>query len=348
MIIQINENGTSVCLSDGSDESLSLQLSFEYPDAIAGVNITGYDLALRVTRESFGRTEQDYIIVQNKSYIFDPQPTGTVFTISPVFIKEGEIEIRCTGVVIALGNPNTTGSFSLPDGQDTRDAAIRGAFSRAEVQDDTIIFYNFSGQEVARAKISELSTKADVENTALVGSVTIEPKALLENANLTLNNDGFGMLFNLSVPQKPASSLGAVARIHVNETFDYTYCDLDIDPQNGEIAITQGSELTSESTSGVVYSSLHPQTQAGTYTGNGAATRKITLPKTPSFVQVLYLGVYSLNGASVCGGIAINGTPAKTTGTAKVVEIVDGGFKVFSGANVSSNANGLSYTYIWG
>ena len=95
----------------------------------------------------------------------------------------------------------------------------------------------------------------------------------------------------------------------------------------------------------------------GSYTGNGTASRKITLSKTPNWVLILgsYGTVstffYGTNTGSAQGGLAVTGSPAKhySNGMA-AVEITTGGFNVFydSGNSISTNNSDKIYNYIWG
>lgn len=89
----------------------------------------------------------------------------------------------------------------------------------------------------------------------------------------------------------------------------------------------------------------------GAYTGNGAASRKITLSKTPRFVLVLQSGSRITYNSYYFGGLAVTGNPAVDVNNAnrKIVEVTSDGFNVFfDGAGIASNENGMNYTYLWG
>ena len=95
----------------------------------------------------------------------------------------------------------------------------------------------------------------------------------------------------------------------------------------------------------------------GSYTGNGTASRKITLSKTPNWVLILgsYGTVstffYGTNTGAAYGGLAVTGSPAKhyDNGMA-AVEITTGGFNVFYDLEnkIYTNNSDKIYNYIWG
>ncbi len=83
----------------------------------------------------------------------------------------------------------------------------------------------------------------------------------------------------------------------------------------------------------------------GTYTGNGAASRMITLGFTPVAVFCIKEG-YQLNySSSTYGGFAVTGFPAKA-GSTKLVEIKEGGFLVYESDNRRANGQGILYHYM--
>ena len=93
---------------------------------------------------------------------------------------------------------------------------------------------------------------------------------------------------------------------------------------------------------------------AGSYTGDGAASRTISLGFTPKAVLVMTAyGVTFISGGSpsVCGGLAVTGHPVTYTlsGTTYTpVSIVDGGFAVGqagTGTSNTSNTNNSNITY---
>ena len=95
-----------------------------------------------------------------------------------------------------------------------------------------------------------------------------------------------------------------------------------------------------------------PKIAAGTYTGDGAATRVIELGFTPKAVYVCPPNgeVYAWHSYHYYrGGLAVTGAPAGP-GNAPTVEIVDGGFRVAfddsTNNKIQSNSNGLVCHYL--
>lgn len=99
----------------------------------------------------------------------------------------------------------------------------------------------------------------------------------------------------------------------------------------------------------------------GTYIGDSpdteiTAVRTIQLPVTPKWVLVTAedgrTTDYEQNGFYYYGGLALAGSPAKTTTGTSVysVEIVENGFKVrcYSYNRTRSNLSGTTYHYIYG
>ena len=95
----------------------------------------------------------------------------------------------------------------------------------------------------------------------------------------------------------------------------------------------------------------------GVFTGDGASSRKISLPKTPKFV-FLTMGGMRINyetttGSAYYGGLAIAGNPVQLSSERKIIEIVESGFNVFENTSnaspeIHTNYSGSSYFYIWG
>lgn len=91
----------------------------------------------------------------------------------------------------------------------------------------------------------------------------------------------------------------------------------------------------------------------GTYTGNCAATRKITTGVTPKWVLVIPNGCIGYDTTYQRSGLAVYGRPAycvydSSEATYKTVEITTGGFNVFWCTPVKSNETGITYSYIYG
>lgn len=91
----------------------------------------------------------------------------------------------------------------------------------------------------------------------------------------------------------------------------------------------------------------------GTYTGNGAASRTISLGFTPRAIYVCSESgtVYDGNGNYYYGGLALTGHPAQGEAGPNTVEIASGGFKVNysisnTKARVMTNAAGYVFYYI--
>ncbi len=90
---------------------------------------------------------------------------------------------------------------------------------------------------------------------------------------------------------------------------------------------------------------------AGTYEGDGAKSRVISLGFTPRAVLVMqYDGAtYEARNIKVCGGLALEGFPVKqgmAGGWVIAVEIVEGGFRVAYEGDACTNTNGIIYHYL--
>ena len=90
----------------------------------------------------------------------------------------------------------------------------------------------------------------------------------------------------------------------------------------------------------------------GSYVGNGAGTRTISLGFTPKAVYVCHESgqTFNCNGNYCYGGLALNGKPVKSEPGASVVKIVSSGFEVhYDIANTKgrlmSNAEGYTFYY---
>lgn len=97
----------------------------------------------------------------------------------------------------------------------------------------------------------------------------------------------------------------------------------------------------------------HPQigeqTQigCGTYKGDGAATRKISLGVTPKWVLVFANGFLTFS-SGIFGGLALPDSPVQSSVVA--LKIVSGGFEVYSDSSTlqTNNSNYMHYNYIYG
>ena len=97
---------------------------------------------------------------------------------------------------------------------------------------------------------------------------------------------------------------------------------------------------------------------AGSYTGNGSASRTVSVGFTPKAVLVMNsqgnAGLWTGSGYSTFGGLAVTGKPVIWTEKAGYVcvEIVSGGFRVYQkeySTNViysNCNLSGTSYHYL--
>ena len=89
----------------------------------------------------------------------------------------------------------------------------------------------------------------------------------------------------------------------------------------------------------------------GTYTGDGAASRTISLGVTPKWVLVIQQGTWWGNstGPTYVSGLALCGNSAICDYGA-VVSISGDGFIVYFNSNgtIASNRNGIVYHYLFG
>ena len=87
----------------------------------------------------------------------------------------------------------------------------------------------------------------------------------------------------------------------------------------------------------------------GTYTGNGAAERTISLGFTPKAVLTMYVNGCTANPAQAYyyGGLALAGYPV-SLGSTNIVSVVENGFQVYhiSGYNGDSNTTNWKYYYL--
>ena len=83
----------------------------------------------------------------------------------------------------------------------------------------------------------------------------------------------------------------------------------------------------------------------GSYTGDGAATRTISLGFTPKAVLVEDSSGTRESGGTRYDGFALQGAPCYGQG-ANVVEIVSGGFRVAESSYTKTNSSGASYRYL--
>lgn len=92
----------------------------------------------------------------------------------------------------------------------------------------------------------------------------------------------------------------------------------------------------------------------GAYEGDGAAARTISVGFTPKAVLVMsdYGASYIAIGMSqsTLGGLAVTGSPSKSTAGVTALEIITGGFRVSyveSGTSYAiSNGSGTAYRYL--
>ena len=77
----------------------------------------------------------------------------------------------------------------------------------------------------------------------------------------------------------------------------------------------------------------------GTYTGDGAAERTISLGVTPKAVLVFMERGYTYNGAWYFGGLALRDAPARVSADHPVVTVTTGGFVVYSDSSASIASN---------
>ena len=72
-----------------------------------------------------------------------------------------------------------------------------------------------------------------------------------------------------------------------------------------------------------------PKIACGTYTGNGTASRTISLPFAPKAVLVLVHNGYTRLTASLLGGLALSGSPVRFDDNKIAISISGNGFQVF-------------------
>lgn len=140
MIIRILESGVCMALvTDGeTTQNSDIQLDFELPESVVGINVEDRDLYLTIHREFGDKIETDYIAVQNNSYIVSRQPQGTIITIIPEFVKSGYAAIRCTPVTLQVGvaKYEIGESQILPDKTDARDIIINNIVNQLKNKAD--------------------------------------------------------------------------------------------------------------------------------------------------------------------------------------------------------------------
>ncbi|BAK99697.1 hypothetical protein OBV_24990 [Oscillibacter valericigenes Sjm18-20] len=89
----------------------------------------------------------------------------------------------------------------------------------------------------------------------------------------------------------------------------------------------------------------------GTYTGDGAASRTISLGVTPKWVLVLMWGSTTINADNhMFGGLATFNSPATNVGGLIIsIKIVSGGFYIQNDdSRAYTNFFGYKYNYIYG
>lgn len=92
----------------------------------------------------------------------------------------------------------------------------------------------------------------------------------------------------------------------------------------------------------------------GTYTGNGASSRKISLPFTPSAVFLFSeYGATTTSAGYYFGGLAVSGSSVRVqtlTGNRNVLSITSNGFNVSyysgNGVTISSNSDDTKLMYV--
>ena len=85
-----------------------------------------------------------------------------------------------------------------------------------------------------------------------------------------------------------------------------------------------------------------PKIHFGSYTGDGASSRVISLGTTPKAVLVFMNGyrIASGDGNTRYGGFAVTGRDAEA------VRICEDGFTIYAGSSYFSNMSGSVYTYL--
>ena len=97
-----------------------------------------------------------------------------------------------------------------------------------------------------------------------------------------------------------------------------------------------------------------PKMAIGTYTGNGAASRTISLSFTPKAVLVMTQDGHTRSSNYIMGGLAVTGSPVKIVNGAEeftAVTLVSNGFRVYYNIDddyykVQSNFKDRTYHYI--
>lgn len=85
---------------------------------------------------------------------------------------------------------------------------------------------------------------------------------------------------------------------------------------------------------------------AGSYTGNGDASRTIALDFTPSAVLVLRNDSVLADTSNIIGGLATASSPVQTSAGASAIAIVENGFTVGRGTGYTTNVSTKVYNYI--
>lgn len=165
MEIRILENG--VCRTSAAEipQNTDIQIDFVYPPMVAGIDVSGRNLNLLITRMYNGNTESDYVESIEGSYILPRQPSGTVVTISPEFVAQGLAAIKCTPITMQIGTYKAGATGALPDGNDVRNDLVNKAFTDFLADETGIAFYNARGVEVAAGSLPYATVA--LANTAL-------------------------------------------------------------------------------------------------------------------------------------------------------------------------------------
>ena len=83
----------------------------------------------------------------------------------------------------------------------------------------------------------------------------------------------------------------------------------------------------------------------GTYTGDGAAERTISLGVTPKAVLVLPMQGYTFYTNSYYGGLAVTDSPARISST-PILSVAPNGFTVYFKNGIKTNQTDSIYNYI--
>ena len=109
---------------------------------------------------------------------------------------------------------------------------------------------------------------------------------------------------------------------------------------------TEDSDLCLQDWMNGVDAALTGGAVAGSYTGNGDASRTIALDFTPSAVLVLRNDSVLADTSNIIGGLATASSPVQTSAGASAIAIVENGFTVGRGTGYTTNVSTKVYNYI--